>query len=136
MTSSSSQTIATLGYIWNTIFFFTIILSISLIFSLVQNEILFFEDGSWENNDSIALNRGYFMAIITTLLTVVTSSYGLWRQCLPSKLVATFDELSGSLVAANGALCFGCFVLFFCDDVSGNSVVCLHLLLSLLKVFQ
>ncbi len=121
--SPSSRKSKSLGNFWIAILVFTVAALVSLIFAIVQNEVMFFEEAEWDNNDSIALNRGYFIGLGTVVLSLLTSSYGYWRQCLTSSM-STFDELSASLVSANGALCFFCFVMFISFEVGIK--ICFH----------
>lgn len=108
-----------IGRLWITIFIFSIAACISFIFAVFQNEIRFFEDGTWANDgDSIALNRAYLVALLVIVSTLAASSYGFWRQCIPSNSTKTFDELSAGFVTANATLCFMCFIMFISFDVS------------------
>ena len=118
MASSRTSKPLGLGYLWIGIFAASISAFTALVFAIVQNEVVFFEDAAWDNADSIALSRAYTIALITATLSLLTSSYGFWRQYLPSNLMSTFDELSASLLTANGALCFCCFIMFMSFEVS------------------
>lgn len=115
-TSRTSKPLG-LGYLWIGIFSASICAFTALVFAIVQNEVVFFEDAAWDNADSIALSRAFIIALMTAILSLLTSSYGFWRQYLPSNLKSTFDELSASLLTANGALCFCCFIMFMSFEV-------------------
>jgi len=114
---SSSRKTKSLGHFWIAILLFTLAALITIIFAIVQNEVMFFEGAEWDNNDSIALTRAYFIGLWTVVLSLLTSTYGFWRQCLSSSSMSSFDELSASLVSANGAICFFCFVMFISFEI-------------------
>jgi hypothetical protein len=113
----------TLGLTWIGIFVFTIAAFISLIFALIQNDVVFLEKGEWENDDTAAKPRIYFIAVLTMVFCLLSSSYGSWRQCLSSHGMSSFDELTANLVSVNGALCFCCFILFINFKVSYKMVI-------------
>ena len=86
-----SNKLKDVGTIWLAIFVLTIAALISLIFALFRKDGNIFEQRQWENDDSIGLGRGFIVAIITVILSLLASSYGFWRQCLDtSKFGDTF----------------------------------------------
>lgn len=118
MKSSPARNSSNLGKLWIGIFITSICAFTSLIYAVIQNEVVFFEDVAWDNEDSVALPRAYTIAFMTASLSLLTSSYGFWRQYVPSHLKSIFDELSVSLLTANGAMCLCCFIMYMSFDVS------------------
>eukprot|EP00551_Chaetoceros_affinis_P020113 CAMPEP_0203735158 /NCGR_PEP_ID=MMETSP0092-20131115/31793_1 /ASSEMBLY_ACC=CAM_ASM_001090 /TAXON_ID=426623 /ORGANISM="Chaetoceros affinis, Strain CCMP159" /LENGTH=165 /DNA_ID=CAMNT_0050619637 /DNA_START=22 /DNA_END=519 /DNA_ORIENTATION=+ len=100
-----------LGAIWAAIFAFSIGAMISLMFALFGNgEFAFFEERQWQNENQIALGRGYIVAIFTVILTLLGSSYGFWKECFDT---STAGDVFHALIAACGTACFFSFILFF-----------------------
>lgn len=129
MPSSSSKTLKSVGHIWMVIFILSIVSFITVLLALFQNEVEFFGEAVWQNNDNIGLGRGYFIVLTTSVLTLLTSSYGHWRACVPAAWVATIDELATRLITANASLCLTSFILF------SNILVCALLFWLLLRLF-
>jgi hypothetical protein len=83
---------------------------------MVQNKVSFFQGDQWENNDdTLSLPRGYLIAILTVGLSLVTSSFGFWRECC---IKDKFDDLFPILLSVNAISWFFCFILFCSFRVS------------------
>lgn len=104
----------TLNVTWIGILLVTIIASISLVVALIQQDMIFFEDGAWENaGECIAAPRAYILALWTMIISLVVGSYGFWRSCLNTTKKRTMDIVFSGGASAAGSLTFACFVLFF-----------------------
>ena len=114
---------------WMFIFFCSIAAAVSLIFVLYQREVFFLDKEEWENDDDVALVRACFIAILTIVISLLSSSYGFWRGCITSHLL-TADQISSSFIAANGALCLCSFIMFISFEVSPNLIIAINRVIS------
>ena len=90
---------------------FSIAAMISLVSALSHDgEFSFFRQGQWENDNQIALGRGYIVALCSVVLTLLGSSYGFWKECFDT---STAGDLFHALVAANGTTVVFVFFLLY-----------------------
>ena len=91
----------------------TIIASICLFVSLVQQDIRFFEEGAWENDaDCIVASRAYVLGIMAMMISFCVSSYRSWRDCLNSSNKSKMDGIFTDGTAIAGTLVFTSWILF------------------------
>lgn len=110
--SSSNNT--ALNTAWFGILILTLIGFVSLIISMVQNEIPFFQFDEWQNfgGRDVSILRAYFVAIYTMLISFAVATYGFWRPCLKSSKRKTLDIVFSGAASAAGSLVSACMILF------------------------
>jgi hypothetical protein len=104
----------TLNMSWIGILLLTLIAFISLIVSIIQKDVKFFEGDAWENQGGcVTIVRAYTVAIWTMIVSLTVASYGFWRDSLSNNRKKTFDIVFSGGASASGSLAFVCFILFF-----------------------